>query len=188
MKLDPPKTAILTLDLQTGVLAMGPGCDSVIPNAAKLAEFARTNGYLLIHVGLGFSQGHPEIPNNGALFSMVKKNNLFVRGASSAEFHKEIFQPGDLVVYKQRVGAFTQNDLDMILRCQGIENLVLFGIATSGIVLATVVQAFDRDFKLTVIEDACFDSDPEVHCVLMEKYIAKRGSVVKTDAFLAEHR
>lgn len=188
MKLDPSKTALLTLDLQQGILSMADGYDSVIPNASKLVELARTKQYLLIHVGLGFSEGHPEVSAVDTPFLQAKQNNLFVKGSPSADFHSAIIQPNDLVIYKQRAGAFTENHLNLTLRSRGIENLVLFGISTSGIVLATVTRAFDMDYKMTIIADACFDGDPEVHKVLTEKIFPKRGTVTTTDSFIAEQK
>lgn len=186
MKLDPLKTAVLTLDLQKGILAMGSGYDSVIPNAAKIVDFARKKNYQIIHVGLGFSEGHPEVTTGESPFLRAKQNNLFVKGSPSAEFHSAIIQPGDLVIYKQRISAFSENHLNLTLRARGIENLVLFGISTSGIVLATVTRAFDLDFKLTIIHDACFDGDAEVHRVLVEKVFPKRGTIAATDKFISE--
>src|ERR1700722_14304675 len=77
MKLDPRKTALLTLDLQKGIFGFVPGAEAIIPNAAKAVEFARKKRFLIIHVGLGFSEGHPEIPDGESRFQKVKQNNLF---------------------------------------------------------------------------------------------------------------
>jgi nicotinamidase-related amidase len=186
MKLDPSKTAVLTLDLQTGILASNAIYDGIIPSAAKIVELARQKNYFLIHVGLGFSEGHPEIPDLETFFLRVKQNNLFVKGSSSAAFHSAIFRPHDLIIYKQRIAAFSDNHLNLTLRARGIENLVLLGIATSGIVLSTVTRAFDLDYKLTIISDACADADPEVHRILTEKVFIKRGKVIAADGFMAE--
>jgi nicotinamidase-related amidase len=71
----------------------------------------------------------------------------------------------------------------MILRSQGIENLVLFGISTSGIVLSTVRLAADLDFQCYVVKDACFDPDEEVHRVLTEKVFAAQAAVMTTKEF-----
>lgn len=186
MKLDPKKTALLTLDLQKGIFAFAEGSESVIPNAARAVEAGRQNGYRIIHVGLGFSEGHPEIPETNSVFQRVKDNNLFVKGSPSAEFHKDVARPDDLIVYKQRVSAFSENQLHLILRSLGIENLVFFGIATSGIVLSTLRRAFDLDFRSTVIKDACFDRDEEVHRVLTEKVFPVQAAVSTVDEFIAE--
>ena len=141
MKLDPKKTALLTLDLQKGILGFVPGAEVIIPNASKAVTFARGAQFLIIHVGLGFSEGHPEIPDTESRFQRIKQNNLFVKGTPSAEFHSSVAQPDDLVVYKQRVGAFSENHLHLLLRSRGIENLVFFGISTSGITLSTLRRA-----------------------------------------------
>lgn len=42
------------------------------------------------------------------------------------------------------------------------------------------------DFKITVIHDACFDEDAEVHRILTEKIFPKRGKALATDAFISE--
>jgi hypothetical protein len=37
----------------------------------------------------------------------------------------------------------------------------------------------------TVLKDACFDADPEVHRVLTEKIFTTQATVVTVDAFIA---
>lgn len=182
MKLDPKTTAVLGLDLQEGIFGFVPGAAEVVPNAAKAMESARKAGALIIHVGLGFEPGYPEISPRHPRFSMLKERGLFIKGSESAKFHPSIFKPGELVVYKYRVSAFAGNSLKMILRSRGIENLVFFGIATSGIVLSTLRAASDLDFNCVVIKNACFDGDAEVHRVLTEKVFASQAEIVTADA------
>jgi nicotinamidase-related amidase len=186
MKLDPKKTALLTLDYQKGILGFVPAAEAIIPNGAKAVEFARKKQFRIIHVGLGFSAGHPEIPASESRFKRLKENNLFVIGTPSVEFHSAVVRPEDLVVYKQRVGAFSENQLHLILRSLGIENLVFFGISTSGIALSTLRRAADLDFSCVVLKDACFDPDEEVHRVLTEKIFPAQATVLTVDAFTAE--
>ncbi len=186
MKLEPKKTALLTLDLQNGILGFVPAADAVIPKAAKAVDFARKKQFLIIHVGLGFAPGHPELPDGESRWKRLKDNNLFVTGTPSAGFHTAVARPEDLIVYKQRVGAFSENQLHLILRSRGIENLVLFGISTSGITLSTIRRAADLDFRCVVLKDACFDADEEVHRVLTEKIFPAQAAVLTVDAFIAE--
>jgi nicotinamidase-related amidase len=185
MKLDPKKTAILTLDIQKGVFPFAPASESIVPNAAKAVEMGRKNHFHIIHVGLGFAEGHPEIPDFDFVFKKIKDNNLFVIGSPTAEFHKSLVQPKDLVIYKHRVGAFSENQLQLVLRSKGVENLVFFGISTSGIVLSTIRRAFDLDFRCTILKDACFDPDPEVHRILTEKVFLSQATVLTVDEFIA---
>ena len=188
MKLDPQKTALLTLDVQKGVFGLVPGSERVIPIAAKAVAFARQNQFRIIHVGLGFSEGHPEIPDFESPWLWLKQSNSFVKGTSPVEFHGDIFHPDDLVIYKQRVGAFAATHLELVLRSRRIEHLVFFGIATSGIVLSTLTRAFDLDFRSVVLKDACFDADQEVHSVLTEKVFPRQAWVAATDEFIAAQK
>jgi nicotinamidase-related amidase len=188
MKLDPQKTAFLTLDLQKRVFGLVPDSERVMSVAARAVAFARQNQFRIIHVGAGFSEGHPEIPDVESLWLPLKQNNLFVKGTPSAEFHGDIFHSDDLVIYKQRVGAFSHNHLELVLRSRGIEHLVFFGIATSGIVLSTLRRAFDLDFRSVVLKDACFDADQEVHRVLTEKVFPVQSWVAATDEFIAAQK
>jgi nicotinamidase-related amidase len=187
MILDPKQTAFLTLDFQSGILGRFPGVEGVVAKAAQAVEFARKRGFPVIHVGLGFSEGHPEIPDFESPFQMVKQHNLFVKGTPSAEFHGSLVRPGDRIVYKQRVSAFSENELGLLLRARRIDHLVFFGVATSGIVLSTLRYAFDRDFRSVVLQDACFDPDPEVHRVLSEKVFPRQATVTTVEALIAEH-
>lgn len=186
MALDPKKTALLTLDFQKGVFGFVPGAEAAVPRAAEAVALVRTKGWLLIHVGLGFSPGHPEVKANDTPFAQLKQNGMFVQGSESAAFHPSLFKPGDHVVYKQRYGAFSHNGLEMILRSNGIEDLVLFGISTSGITLSTLRLAFDLDYRCTVLKDACFDRDEEVHRVLTEKVFPMQAKVLTVAEFIAE--
>ena len=47
------------------------------------------------------------------------------------------------MVTKHRISAFPGSDLQMILRSKEIDTLVLFGIATSGVVLSTLLEDLD---------------------------------------------
>jgi nicotinamidase-related amidase len=65
----------------------------------------------------------------------------------------------------------------VLLRGRGIDHLVLAGIATSGVVLSTLRQAADLDYRLTVLADGCLDADPEVHEVLLHKVFPRQADV-----------
>ena len=52
-------------------------------------------------------------------------------------------------------------------------------------VLSTLRQAADLDFRLVVLADACADGDPEVHRVLTEKVFPRQAQVTTTDDWVA---
>lgn len=88
------------------------------------------------------------------------------------------------MVTKRRGSAFSGSDLDLVLRARDIDSLVLTGIATSAVVLSTLWHAIDLDFGLTVLADACLDTDPEVHQFLTEKLFPRWADVVAVEDWL----
>ncbi|HYA17546.1 MAG TPA: isochorismatase family protein, partial [Bryobacteraceae bacterium] len=70
----------------------------------------------------------------------------------------------------------------------GVESLVLFGIATSGVVLSTLVDAVDADYNVTVISDLCADLDAELHTALLTRYFSRRGDVIAAADFIQAAR
>jgi len=77
------QNALLTLDFQKRIFGFAPDAEAIIPNASKAVEFARRKQFLIIHVGHGFSEGHPEIPDRQSRLQRVNENNLFVKGTTS---------------------------------------------------------------------------------------------------------
>ena len=71
----------------------------------------------------------------------------------------------------------------MILRAGGVDTLVLFGIATSGVVLSTLLEACDSDYRLVVIADCCADFDADLHTCLVERLFPRRADVITASAF-----
>jgi nicotinamidase-related amidase len=177
------------MDCQTGIVSIytKDDKDAFLTRAASVLNHARATGMTVIHVQVGFRPGLPEVSSRNVLFGAVK---------SSAR-HQELFQEplgaipaviapkqGEIVVTKHRVSAFTGTDLAMILRANDIDTLVLYGIATSGVVLSTLVEAADADFRLAVIKDCCADLDATLHDCLINKFFPSRASVLSTREFI----
>ena len=72
----------------------------------------------------------------------------------------------------------------MILRANGVDSLILLGIATSGVILSTLLHASDADYKLIVVKDCCTDMDSAVHTCLTEKFFSQRSTVVTASELL----
>jgi nicotinamidase-related amidase len=70
------------------------------------------------------------------------------------------------------------------LRAKEIDTLVLFGIATSGVVLSTLCYASDSDYRLVVLKDCCTDRDAEVHACLVDKAFSRQAAVVTANESL----
>jgi nicotinamidase-related amidase len=62
-----------------------------------------------------------------------------------------------------------------------IDTLVVAGLTTAGVVLSTLRDAADEDYRLYVLADATADPDPEVHRVLTEKVFPHQADVISSD-------
>ncbi|HEY7223969.1 MAG TPA: isochorismatase family cysteine hydrolase [Micromonosporaceae bacterium] len=173
-------TALLAMDFQVGVVARYGDALTVVDRAAEALGAARKHELSIVYVRVAFRAGYPEVsPNNKSFSSLVAAGAQFTVDDPATQIHPRLAPGADEpVVLKKRVSAFAGSDLDVVLRGLGATSLVLCGIATSGVVLSTVRQAADLDYRLTVLTDACADGDPEVHRVLTEKVFPRQASTV----------
>lgn len=175
-------TALLVMDMQKGILTGFADAERLVNNVAKAIKIARENKIPVIYATVGFRKGAPEISDNNKTFAGGKER---FTDANMDEFMK-VDPPlspleGEIVVKKRRVSAFTGSDLEVILRSQGIQHIVLTGIATSGVVLSTLREAADKDYVITVLSDCCADRDEEVHRVLTTKVFPRQADVISVE-------
>ena len=185
----PAHTAVLSMDCQTGIVSFyaKDDKDAFLTRASSVLNHARSKGMTIIHVQVGFRPGLPEVSSRNLLSSAIK----------SSPQHQKLFQgplgaippaiapkEGEIVVTKHRVSAFVGTDLAMILRANDIDTLVLFGIATSGVVLSTLLEASDDDFRLAVIKDCCADLDSNLHDCLINRFFPSRAAVLTVREFV----
>jgi nicotinamidase-related amidase len=180
-------TALLVMDVQQGIVSRYAGDADYLPRLRRAVEAARAAGLRVIYVTVAFREGYPEISDRNKSFSAIGRTSGFVAGDSSTAVHPAVAPaPGEPVVLKRRVSAFAGSDLDVLLRAGNIDTLVLTGIATSGVVLSTLRQAADLDYRLVVLADACLDGDPEVHRVLTGKVFPRQADVRTVDEWVKQ--
>ena len=179
---DTARAAVLSMDLQTGIVSIyGKGQADLLTRVASVLMKARDLGMIVIYVQVGFRPGLPEIGSRNPLFSALKnsvQHQQLFQGTAGAIHPAVAPQGDDIIVTKHRISAFAGTDLDLILRARDIETLILFGIATSGVVLSTLLHASDADYRVIVVKDCCTDLDAEVHACLMEKVFPRLAAVL----------
>lgn len=172
-------TALLVMDMQQSILGMLPDGAKVIGKVGEAIASARKQGTPVIYVAVGFRHGAPEIsPNNKGFMA----NKPLFSNISTAEFtaiHPDLAPlENECIVIKRRVSAFTGSDLEVVLRSLDIQHLVLTGISTSGVVLSTLREASDKDFRISVLSDGCADREEEVHQFLVTKIFPRQADVL----------
>jgi nicotinamidase-related amidase len=181
LALDPKTSALLVMDFQTAIVdGFVADKDALLGRTTQLLDAARKAGMRVIYVVVAFRPGYPEASPRNQSFRAIRDSGRFVEGSAGTEVHATVApRPSEVVVTKHRVSAFAGTDLEVILRSNGIEALLLAGIATSGVVLSTVRHAADADYRVVVVEDCCADRDAEVHRVLVEKVFPRQAVVTR---------
>ena len=180
--LDPERTALLVMDFQQGVLQRIPDLEPLLGRVQRAIADVRDHGGTIGYVRVAFTeQDWAAVPAANPIFARAAQTRAMHDEDPATAIHASLApQPGDIVVRKTRVGAMSTTDLDRQLRDRGIDTLVLAGISTSGVVLSTVVEAADRDYRLYVLSDGTEDPDEQTRDVLLGKYFPRRAQVIDT--------
>ena len=178
--IDPRSAILLVMDYQPAILGNLPGVGELLARTAGAIATARACGMRIGYVRVAFDAADYEaVPQTNKGFATAAAGRRMNADAPETAVHEAVApQPGDIVVRKVRVGAFSTTDLAVRLRDAGIDTLVLAGVSTSGVVLSTVRDAADHDYRLYVLEDGCADRDGELHDVIMRKVFPRQAYVI----------
>ena len=175
--IDPRRTALLVMDYQAGILSRLGDAEALLSCAADAIAVVRGRGGQIGYVRVAFEDAdYDTVPPHSRFASIGQE--MHSDSAATAVHDAVAPEPGDIIVRKIRVGAFSTTDLDQQLRDRGISTLILAGISTSGVVLSTVRDAADRDYQVLVLADACADPAPGVHDFLTEKIFPRQAGVI----------
>jgi nicotinamidase-related amidase len=179
------RSALMIMDIQGAVVARIDEPEALLASIKRALDHARTTGMLVIYVRVAFRAGAPEVHRRNRIFSHLSGSGGFDEQDAATQIDPSVAPLAtEIVVTKRRVSAFAGSDLDMILRSSEVDELVLCGISTSGVVLSTLRQAADLDYQLVVLRDGCADGDPEVHRVLLDKVFPRQADVVTVDEWI----
>ncbi len=93
--------------------------------------------------------------------------------------------PQDLVIHKQKPSVFHGTPLCSFLTLLGADSLIVTGTTTSGCVRATVVDAFSENYRVSLVEEGCFDRSQASHALSLCDMNAKYADVVRLEDALA---
>jgi nicotinamidase-related amidase len=179
----PQNTALLVMDMQNGIVNGLENKDSIIEANQRAIEKARQQNIPVIFVRVAFSQGLLEIaPNNKMFGPMREKQAPMEKDSEATQIHPDLNrQEQEPIVTKHRVSAFTGSNLEVLLRGLEVRHIVLTGVATSGVVLSTSVEAADKDFDITILEDAVGDREQDKHEFLVERILPRYATITSVE-------
>ena len=132
----------------------------LIEKTNKLIDYCRKNNYKIIFTT------HIEKDSDEA-FAENSKNIEIID-----EINKQDF---DVLIEKNKISPFFKTNLDKHL--EGVDEIVICGILTNLCVRSLAQDAYDRDFKITIIKDCCKAFDEETHKFTIKDLKATREEI-----------
>jgi nicotinamidase-related amidase len=121
----------------------------------------------------------------GPNYEAVSETNILTGNISKSGFFREPtpvqgldIGARDLHYSCPRASVFHSTTLDKDLREQGIDTLVMAGIASSGVLFSSVGWASDADYQIHIVRDCCYDPDTQAHEALFRTSFATRASII----------
>ena len=174
--IDAASTALLVMHYQTDILALFPSvAPTLVSHTRKLCDAARARGVSVFFANIGFSPGYPEVSPRNKNGQGIRQLGLFTGDHLSPELGR---QAGEPLIIAHRASVFHGTDLQVRLSAQGIDTLIMVGIASTGVVLSSLAYASDVDYRLFTVKDCCYDPDPVVHEHLFATAFASRSTVL----------
>jgi nicotinamidase-related amidase len=172
-----PKTALLVVDLQKGIVGLPTAhpMDGVVKNAVALADAFRAQKLPVVLINVdNLAPGRAEHSFSVAAFP-----------AGWTELIPELNrQPSDHLVTKRTWGAFTNTDLDRYLKENGATQVVVVGVATTAGVESTARFAHELGYNVTLAVDAMTDMNAEAHDNSVTRIFPKMSETGTTQQIL----
>lgn len=186
LSLDPARTAVVLIDLQTGILSMPlrpHGAEQVVAKGVALARSVAAGGGLAVRVNVAFAPDWSDRPPG----AVDAPPTLAPGGAPAdySDFHPDVAALDAVTVTKRQWGAFHGTALDDLLRRRRIDTVVVTGVATNFGVEQTVREAWQLGYSALVAEDACSSFDDAMHAFALEKIFPRIARIRSTADILA---
>jgi nicotinamidase-related amidase len=164
MQLNKEKSALIVVDMQKFFLdPVSPtftcGGMAILPTLKRLIQAFREANRPVIYT---CHVHHPDQIDAGIMGWWWE--GMCVEGSVESKVHEDIEPlPNEKVIYKHRYSAFYNTDLETVLRCLKVEDLVISGIMTNLCCESTARDAYYRDFRVFFLADSTGSINEEMH-------------------------
>lgn len=164
MELNKNKSALLVIDMQKFFLnpespTFTCGGIAILSNVKRLISAFRNSGRPVI-----FTK-HIHNPNKSDVGIMEWWwEGMCLEGSPESEIINDIAPlENEKIILKHRYSAFYNTDLETVLRCLKIEDIVISGIMTNMCCESTARDAYYRDYRVFFTADATGSINEEMH-------------------------
>lgn len=160
---------------------------NAIVNIEKAVQYARAHNLTIIHVGLNFKSGYPELGiAEAGLRKAIPNAGTFQENEFGSAFFESVQPLDNEFVISGRTGAsgFTGSNLDAYLRNHKIDNLYLAGYATHVCVESTFRDAHERGYTASVLSDATAAFNQTQQNYFLSEIVHHFGKSLTTDEFI----
>jgi ureidoacrylate peracid hydrolase len=173
-RLDPRRTALIVVDMQHAFIRdegsmrkLGLNNDLLKPTVepvARVVAAARRAGLPIIFTRMAMRPDYKDAGLRKARFAEAQRIRSLVQGTWDVEIIDELKpEREDYVVDKTRHSAFYNTNLEVILRGEGVDTVIVCGVTTEMCVESTIRDAYARDYRIVVPADAVAAFDVERH-------------------------
>ena len=191
---EPGRTALVVVDMQRGFLDPGeamevPPAREIVPVIHALLDLFRAKDLPVVFSEFVYSESAPVLIGTlhlehqpappGAPRGFGHPSSACLEGTASADTVSDLApRPDELVVRKRGYDAFAGTPLDGALRARNVTSLVVTGTMMDICVLATVIGALHREYRVTVVEDGVATLWPEIQRATLDIIGRAYGRVV----------
>ena len=169
MKVDLKRSCLMVVDMQNYFLdpaspTFTAGGLAIMPNVARLIRAFRKRKLPVIYT----AHGHKSKDLDGGILGWWWEG-MIIEGTKDAEIHPDLTPlPQEKVIRKHRYSAFYNTDLEIVLRCLQIRDLVITGVMTNLCCESTARDAYFRDYRVFFPMDATGTVDEELHLATLK--------------------
>lgn len=190
-EIDPSRSALIVIDMQNLFVAKGaflevPEARRRVPMIKRLLNICRK-----VRIPIFYTVTvHPRSDLSLRVYDMFPsvRGKAYIPDSTASKIYPEVApHPGAIIIEKVSWSAFCGTNLNSLLRGTllstgtSIDTLSFCGTVTNVCVESTMRHAYDLNYKVVMVEDACAALEEDLHKATVKNVSYALGRVVSTD-------
>lgn len=197
--MDPKETALILIGYQNDFFASDGALSGVFENPENLSKLLQNTSHLIeklspapvliISTPIIFTRDYSELVDPTGILKSIKDAGAFMAGDKGAETVPELLAFGERIMTapgKRGLNAFSNTELDKILKDHGIKNVVLLGVVVSICIDSTGRSAYEKGYKVFVLSDCTLGRTSFEQEFFCSKILPLYSETLRHDELLAK--